>query len=461
MRRPGLRTRVTAVFAGGALVLTAAMALLSYEITSRTLLAERERTANRTTYSDAKFIVAPALQANQEPGEVLAQLKTGDTRRALIWRNGRWHAREPDTGLTAAVPDSLLRMALDNKPGIQRVRTEIGPALVFAIPLSPGVIFVEVHSLQELERTLGVMAIVLGLVAGGTTCLGAGLGWYATRRALRPLASVADAAQGIAAGDLAARLDPAAEPELERLTDSFNDMVDQLARRIERDRRFAADVSHELRSPLQTLSAAASVLARRADRLDERTGTAARLVAEEVDRFQHLVTDLLELARTDQPPDLTSVDVAELARQLCRARGVDDHIVRVAPGAPQVWQVDSRRFEQMLANLLDNAERHGGGPVCVRIARRNGSHVLEVDDEGPGVLPEDRQTIFNPFVRGRPASARGDSDGTGLGLALVAQHVAAHGGRVTATDRPGGGARFRVEIPEVRVEMPEVSEVAS
>src|SRR5690606_12433121 len=94
-----------------ALLLSAAMALLSYDITRRTLLSERERSANRTTYSDAKFVVAPALGANQEPGEVLSQLRTGDTRSALIWRDGQWHAREPDTGLTAAVPDGLLRMA--------------------------------------------------------------------------------------------------------------------------------------------------------------------------------------------------------------------------------------------------------------------------------------------------------------------------------------------------------------
>lgn len=448
MRRPGLRTRVTAVFAGGALVLTAAMALLSYELTRTSLLRERERTAERTTYFDAT-VVKNGLGTNQDPVEVLRDLNTGAARRPLVFLDGRPYASSPDVGLTEAIPPGLLQMARQGRPGKQRVRTDAGPALVLAVPLSPTEIFVEVHSLQELEGTVQLVGLVLGLVAGGTTCAGAGLGWYAMRRALRPLASVADAAQGIARGDLAARLDPAAEPELERLTDSFNDMVDQLARRIERDRRFAADVSHELRSPLQTLAAAASVLTKRKNQLDERTATAASLVADEVARFQQLVTDLLELARTDQPAERTPVDVAELARQLCRARGVDENIVTLAPGADATWQVDSRRFEQVLANLLDNAERHGGGPTGVRLRHTRGMHVVEVDDEGPGVLPENRRAIFDPFVRGRPANARGDGDGTGLGLALVAQHVAAHGGRVLVTDRPGGGARFRVEVPEV------------
>jgi signal transduction histidine kinase len=447
MNRLGLRARVTAIFAAGALVLTASMAVLSYELTRRSLLAERERTATRTTYFDAAVVKAGLPSDEADVAEVLRSLDTGAVRRPLLLRDGTWYARTPDVGLTESVPDSLLTLARAGHPGVQRVRTDAGPALILAVPLAPSTIFFEVHSLQELEGTLQVVALVLGLVAAGTTVAGAALGWYATRRALRPLVDVAAAAQDIAKGDLSARLDPATEPELQRLTDSFNDMVDQLSRRIARDRRFAADVSHELRSPLQTLSAAVSVLHRRRDRLDERTAKAADLVVDEVARFQHLVTDLLELARADQAPDLVPVDVADLARQLCRARGADDAIVTLTPGSTARWQVDRRRFEQVLANLLDNADRHGGGPTAIRLGREHGTNFLEVDDEGPGVLPEDRNAIFDPFVRGRPAKARGDGDGTGLGLALVAQHVAAHGGRVFVTDRPGGGARFRVEVP--------------
>jgi signal transduction histidine kinase len=225
-------------------------------------------------------------------------------------------------------------------------------------------------------------------------------------------------------------------------------MVDQLSARMQRDRRFAADVSHELRSPLQTLSAAASVLARRTDHLDARTASAVGLVVEEVDRFQTLVTDLLELARSDQPPHLTTVDVADLARQVCRSRDVGEDAV-IADG-DSTWSVDRRRMERILANLIDNATQHGGGAVAVRVGSAAAMHYIEVDDEGPGVNPQDRTAIFDRFVRGRSANARGDSDGTGLGLALVTQHVGAHGGRASVTDRPGGGARFRIEIPEQR-----------
>jgi two-component system sensor histidine kinase MtrB len=102
----------------------------------------------------------------------------------------------------------------------------------------------------------------------------------------------------------------------------------------------------------------------------------------------------------------------------------------------------------VLGNLIDNAIRHGGGPVAIGLGDAPGIHYVEVDDEGPGIPSQDRDTIFDRFVRGRGANARGDSDGTGLGLALVDQHVTAHSGRVLVTDRPGGGARFRVEVPE-------------
>jgi signal transduction histidine kinase len=450
MRRPGLRTRVTAGFATGALVLSASMAALSYDLTRRTLTAGRERTAIRAAYQDATVVHAGLGTDRPDIVEVLRSLDTGGTRRAILRRDGDWYARNADSGLTDSVPASLRRMVEQGRPAIQRVRTDSGPALVIGVPLPESTGFYVIDSLQELDRTLRVLALVLTLVAIGTTAAGAGLGWYVTRRALRPLDTVAAAAREITAGDLDARLDPSTEPDLERLATSFNEMVDQLAARLDRDRRFAADVSHELRSPLQTLAAATGVLDRYRSQLDQRAATAVTLLTEEVARFQMLVTDLLELARGDEAPRRTPVDMADLARQVCLTRGLSADLVHAGEGST-VWRVDRRRFTQVLGNLLDNADRHGGGARAVRLGRAADVVFLEVDDDGPGVRPEDRDVIFDRFVRGRPARARGDSDGTGLGLALVHRHVTAHGGRVFVTDRPGGGARFRVELPQDQV----------
>jgi len=257
---------------------------------------------------------------------------------------------------------------------------------------------------------------------------------------------MARAATRIADGDLGVRLEPSDDPDLTPLSASFNGMVDTLAARLDRDRRFAADVSHELRSPLQTLLNASSVLHRRTAQLDPRAHAAAELVQSEVSRFSALVQDLLELAREDQPVQLQDTDVEALVREECVRRDLAEAVLD-AGAAPSAWAVEPRRLRGVVANLLDNAARHGGGVVGVRLAEQAGQLLLEVDDAGPGVPPEERTLVFDRFGRGRMASSRRDSDGTGLGLALVATHVAAHGGTVEIGDRPGGGARFRVRLP--------------
>jgi signal transduction histidine kinase len=443
-----LRAKVAAAFAAGALVVSTAMAVLSYDLTRRSLMNLRERNAVRTAYVDATVVHAGLSTDQPDIIEVLRSLDTGSTRQPLLNRGGRWYARSADTGLTTAVPVELQELVSAGQPAVQRVRTAAGPAIVVGIPLPDATAYYVIDLTLELDRTLRVLSLVLTLVAAGTTAAGAALGFYVTRRVLRPLAGVTATAQYIAAGDLTARLDPAAEPELEQLTTAFNRMVERLGQRLERDRRFAADVSHELRSPLQTLAAAASVLTRRRDSLDGRTARAVDLVTGEITRFEALVTDLLELSRGDLPPERERVDIAELARQVCRGRRLPPDIVTVAPDVDPTWHVDRRRMEQAMTNLVDNACRYGGGPVAIRMSRTDRHLCLDVDDDGPGVAPADRESIFDRFVRGHTANARGDHDGTGLGLALVSGHVAAHGGQVYVTDRPGGGARFRVELPD-------------
>ncbi|TDB80564.1 cell wall metabolism sensor histidine kinase WalK [Micromonospora sp. KC721] len=448
MRRLGLRTRVTTAFAVGALLLAASMALVSYELTRRSLIAERERTALRAAYFDAAVVRAGLDTDTPDVVQVLRSLDTGGVRRPVLHLNGEWYARTADPGTTTAIPADLLRVVAAGEPAVQRVRLDGQTALVVGVPLSVTATYFEVNSLRELEQTLQVLALALTIVAIIVAGSGAALGWYATRHGLRPLTAVADAAQKIASGDFTARLDPATDPDLTRLSSSFNQMVDRLAHRIERDRRFAADVSHELRSPLQTLAAAASVLARRREQQDERTAIAAGLVADEIDRFQRLVNDLIDLARSDQPADRTAVDVVALARDACRTLDLSASLVHLAPGMPAIWQVERRRVAQILANVLHNAVTYGGGPTALRLGRDGDTGIIEVDDDGPGVPVEDREVIFDRFVRGRAAHTRGGGDGTGLGLALVAQHAAAHDGHASVTDRPGGGARFRVTLPE-------------
>ncbi|MBW3646990.1 MAG: HAMP domain-containing histidine kinase [Actinobacteria bacterium] len=451
MRARGLRARITAVFALGALALSVALAGATYELTRQSLLDERERAAVRAAYFDAALIRQGLGGDDPDLAEVLRSLDTGETRRPLIRRDGQWFARTADDGLTEAVPQRLQRLVEQGTPAVQRVSLRAEPALVVGVPLQEGASYYELTELTELRSTLTVLATVLGLVALVTTLAGAGVGWWASRRVLRPLGDVASAAGIIASGDFTARVGRDRDPDLDKLAVAFNQMVDEVSARSEADRRFAADVSHELRSPLQTLSAATSVLDRRREQLDDRSAAAVALLTDEVARFESLVTDLLELARSDRAAERRPTDVVALTRAVLESRRLAPAVLSVsgpAVGEPAAMlDIDPRRYEQLLVNLIDNAAKHGGGVVRIGLSVEGGALTLEVDDEGPGVPVEERELVFDRFARGRTASARGGSEGTGLGLALVLQHVQAHRGTVLVTDRPGGGARFRVTLP--------------
>jgi signal transduction histidine kinase len=447
--RLGLRAKTAAVFAAGALGVSSTLTVGTYELTRRALLAERERTATRAAYFDAAVVRQGLSTENADVVEILRSLDTGQSRRPLILRNGTWFARTADTASTNAVPASLRALVDAGRPAVQRVELAAVPTLVVGVPLpGTGASYYELNAQDELERTLRQIALSLIAVAAVTTAAAALLGRWASRRILRPLTVVADAAGQIAGGDLTARLHPPRDPDLAPLTESFNEMVSELQVRTERDRNFAGDVSHELRSPLQTLTAATGVLLNRREQLDGRSAAAVDLISAEVTRFSSLVTDLLELARSDGPAEIEQVRVGEVLARVCAAWRIPADRLSVDPDL--TWSLDERRFERIVANLIENAERHGGGATGITCAPSGGALHLTVEDAGPGVPPDERATIFARFGRGRRASARGGSgsaDGTGLGLSLVAQHVSAHGGSVTVSDAHSGGARFDVELP--------------
>jgi signal transduction histidine kinase len=197
---------------------------------------------------------------------------------------------------------------------------------------------------------------------------------------------------------------------------------------------------------------AGAVLRRRRDELTGTAGQALDLLLGEIGRFQRMVVDLLEISRDDLRPDESPaevVDLGDVVRNVVAARPRGGPEVDLVDPSPLVL-ADRRRLDRVVANLLDNADKYAGGAVRVGVLRRDGRARLEVDDDGPGVPADQRERIFERFARGTYAGRRGVDGGSGLGLALVAQDVQRHGGSVRVEDRPGGGARFVVELPEVR-----------
>lgn len=438
-------------FALGALALSAVLSIVTYQLARTYLLHHRETSVLRQTYANARLVKAVLRTPEPDVPRLLASVELPAGSTAVLLHDGNWFGATVTVGPNS-IPLDLRRSVMDGAAVRQRFLLEGVPRLGVGIPL-PAVdgAYIEVFPLSELDRTLRVLRNSLVAAALLTAAAGATLGRLASRRLLAPVAKVSDAAVAVAQGQLDARLDEGDDPDLSAMAVSFNRMTDALKARVERDARFASDVSHELRSPLTTLAAAMEVVVARQDEMPERAREGVALLAGEVQRFTRLVEDLLEISRFDAGvAELSPTDVvlAEFVLHAVRARG--DELVPVevqAEAAATVVRADKRRLEQALANLLDNARRHGGGVERVRVERDGRWAVVAVEDRGPGVPPDERERIFERFARGRAAGKRDDTDGTGLGLALVREHVRLHGGDVRAEDGPGGGARFVVELP--------------
>ena len=277
---------------------------------------------------------------------------------------------------------------------------------------------------------------------------------WATRRILAPLTEVTVAAAAITEGRLDTRLPESRDSDLQPLVTSFNGMVERLSYRIDRDARFASEVSHELRSPLMTLAASSAVLEARREEMPERAQQALDLLVVDLERFQQLVEDLLEISRFDvgaQKLELDRVNIAELVMQSLEFSSEPNVVVEVDASVSDLdVRADKRRIVRVMANLIDNARKYADGVEAVRVMPGSeGSVAILVEDQGPGVAEEERQQIFDRFSRGRTAGQRGsDSGGVGLGLSLVQEHVGLHGGRVWCEARDDGeGARFVIELP--------------
>ena len=332
---------------------------------------------------------------------------------------------------------------------------------VLVTPLSPGTgaLIVAVPTrdvVQTLRRLVAIELVASGAVLAGV----AALALVVVRTGLRPLEDIGETAGAIAAGDLSRRVERA-EPRTEvgRLGLSLNAMLAQIqsafeARTASEDklRRFVADASHELRTPLTSIRGYAEMFRRGASERPEDLATAMRRIEEESARMGVLVDDLLLLARLDQgrPLEREPVDLAKVAADAVQdAKAVEPERAITFEGAdPTVVLGDEPRLRQVAANLLANARQHTppSAAVHVGIRRENGSAVLEVADEGPGLGPEEAEKVFERFYRADPSRNR-NLGGTGLGLSIVAAVAEAHGGRAQVESKPGHGARFWVELP--------------
>ena len=453
IRRVRLRTRVTLLFVLVGLATSVLLSTVSFLVARNYLLDRRDDVVERQAFNNAEYVRARLVSRRSEAFELINGSRTEQGGFAVLHLGEENLYYSQDLRYTQnAFPVELREDVLAGTTAYQRFSlgddTYIGIGI--AIPAADAHYF-EAFPVDDEQRAITIIGsalvagtIIIGLIAGL-------VGWGVSRRLMRPLTRVAVAAGEIAEGGLDTRLESEEDPDLAILVSSFNEMADAVQTRIEREARFASDVSHELRSPITALAAAVEVLdARRAD-LSERTQQALDVVVSQVRRFDQMVLDLLELSRLDVGvADIhrEEVDLASFITRIAQRYGNDDLAVLLAPDCDGVANVDKRRLERIIANLLDNARLHGGGATSVTLENGpRGGIRISVEDAGPGVAPSERARIFERFARGSAGRTR--VGGTGLGLALVAEHARAHGGQVWVEDVPSGGARFVVEIPGV------------
>src|SRR3954451_11932626 len=320
----------------------------------------------------------------------------------------------------------------------------------FAFPLDQ-----EQESLQGIRSTVLITCAVLTLFV-------AGIGVLVTRLVVDPVRRAAGSAQRLAEGHLEERLAVRGEDDLARLATSFNAMADSMQKQITQleglsqlQQRFTSDVSHELRTPLTTVQMAAAVLHEARAEFDPAVARSAELLRAELDRFEVLLSDLLEISRYDAGAAVLEPEPQDLVRQ--GHRGVEGMRARPdrhgcelqvrVPSGPVIAEVDGRRVGRVLRNLVGNAIEHGAGkPVEITLAASASAVAFTVRDHGVGLSSADAQHVFDRFWRADPSRVR-TVGGSGLGLSISLEDARLHGGWLQVWGLPGLGAQFRLTLP--------------
>ncbi|MDQ1028809.1 two-component system sensor histidine kinase MtrB [Streptomyces umbrinus] len=372
-----------------------------------------------------------------------------------------------------SVPEDL-RDRVDEGTGAAQSYTRIfytngqdsQPALIIGTQLNdPKNVPYQLYYLFPLTQEEKSLSLVKGTLATAglfvVVLLGA-IAWLVVRQVVTPVRMAAGIAERLSAGRLQERMKVTGEDDIARLGEAFNKMAQNLQLKIQQledlsrmQRRFVSDVSHELRTPLTTVRMAADVIHDARVDFDPMTARSAELLADQLDRFETLLADLLEISRFDagaaaleaEPIDLREVvrRVVSGAEPLADRKGT--HIQVVGDQQPVVAEADARRVERVLRNLVVNAVEHGEGKdVVVKLAAAGGAVAVAVRDYGVGLKPGEATRVFSRFWRADPARAR-TTGGTGLGLSIALEDARLHGGWLQAWGEPGGGSQFRLTLP--------------
>jgi two-component system, OmpR family, sensor histidine kinase MtrB len=475
-----LRVAVTTLIVSGAVVLIVGLFLVD-RITDGVLKAKRSAaigqvdsamTSARLTLGDTSFadVQGVANAVTSLKSELALNGTDAGLYRVVIKADAAPEALS-DVFDEDPVPTALTGMVEQGRAAVQygRIRTtrdgSLGPGLIVGEPIqSRGGLF-QIYYLFPLNAEQDTIALVQRtvLLAGlGLVLFLAMIAVLVTRQVVGPVRVAARTAARVAGGDLSQRIRVRGSDDIARLGQAFNEMAASLQQQIQRleqlsrlQRRFTSDVSHELRTPLTTIRMASEVLHARRGDFSPQLARSAELLQTELDRFETLLADLLEISRYDagvarlEPDDIDLRSVVTRvvdANRILASRHCCEIVTHV-PDRPVSVEIDARRIERILRNLVGNALDHGDGrPVVVTVASSDDAVAVTIRDHGVGLRPGEAGFVFDRFWRGDPSRSR-LTGGTGLGLAISLEDARLHGGWLEAWGERGVGAQFRLTLP--------------
>jgi two-component system sensor histidine kinase MtrB len=485
--RRSLRLRVVALTLALSAVVMALLGVFLLDRVGHGLLADKRRAALGDVSSGLSYARGQLDSAARgDPGSVDALVETITTelgRRgspsglfdvAVLPSNGSSEGYRTEPLDTSDIPSQLRREVrggaeAETYADVRR-SGKVERALIIGAPLSAAVGGYEVYYVFPLsteEQTLDLVRRVILLGGAGLIGLLAAVVWLVSRQVVNPVRMASRIAERFAAGHLEERMQVRGDDEIARLAASFNDMAGALQRQIDQleelsraQRRFTADVSHELRTPLATIRMAADVLYESRAEFPPAMARSAEILTGQLERFERLLSDLLEISRYDARAavlDPDTVDLVALIRSVAEefgataARAGTSIDVEIDPASAAdgmlLAEVDPRRVSRVLRNLLANAIDYAdGSPVELRMAASPDTVAIRVRDHGIGLRPSERERVFDRFWRADPSRSRA-TGGTGLGLSIALEDARLHGGELVVWGREGEGASFRLLLP--------------
>lgn len=428
--------------------------------------------AQVTDQSSVITLVYDTLNAVEGRGSVIQRRYVFEAVPDQTKPRNRWVESRASDQLTVSVIPPDLRKAVQNSGKDQYwastvipVGTEDRPGIAVGNKVTFNGTVYELYLIYDLntaQQTLDEIQSVLWAGGAVLVLLIGAVAWYVTRNVVSPVSHAAMVSEKLAAGQLQERMVVRGEDEVARLGASFNHMaaslqeqITQLATLSQMQQRFVSDVSHELRTPLTTVRMAAEVLYDARDDFDPINKRSAELLYNQVERFQSLLADLLEISRFDAGVavlDAEAEDIVQVVAHVIEgatpvAAEYGSEIILNAPAGAIIVEMDARRIDRILRNLILNAVEHGEGkPVTVTVAAGPTAVGIAVRDHGIGMDPAEAARVFDRFWRADPARAR-TTGGSGLGLSIAVEDTKLHNGWLQAWGKKGSGANFRLTLP--------------